>query len=102
MFLRGIPKTGARVAGDSEAGSTALPKSAFTGITSTDLPLTLPSAANPSGVDRYNAGGKDYPVITSGPKQTLAAHFHTVIVNGGGDEETRPVNVAVYYYIKIN
>jgi hypothetical protein len=28
-------------------------------------------------------------------------HTHTVIINSGGDSETRPVNIAVFYYIKI-
>jgi hypothetical protein len=102
MFLRGLPSKSPREPGEVESYSTALPKSPFTGLTSTDLPLTLPSAANPSGVDRYNAGGKDYPIITAGKPQQVPAHFHTVLINGGGDEETRPTNVAVFYYIKIN
>jgi len=29
-------------------------------------------------------------------------HTHLVTLNGGGDIETRPTNIAVYYYIKIN
>ena len=102
MFLRGIPVGGPRRPGDVEIDSTALPKTAFIGLTSTDLPLTLPSAANPSRVDRYDAGGQNYPVITSGKAEEVPAHFHKVVVNGGGDSETRPVNVAVFYYIKIN
>jgi len=102
MFLRGLPSKGPREPGDVESYSTALPKNPFAGLTSTDLPLTLPSAANPSGVDRYNAGGSNYPVITAGKQQQVPAHFHTVVINTGGDEETRPNNVAVFYYIKIN
>ena len=29
-------------------------------------------------------------------------HTHTVIITAGGDSETRPVNIAVVYYIKID
>jgi hypothetical protein len=29
-------------------------------------------------------------------------HTHTVLITSGGDSETRPVNVAVFYYIKID
>ena len=29
-------------------------------------------------------------------------HSHTVTINGGGDEETRPKTYSVNYYVKIN
>lgn len=29
-------------------------------------------------------------------------HTHTILITAGGDSETRPVNIAVFYYIKID
>jgi hypothetical protein len=103
MFVRGIAAGGARTAGDLQEQSTALPNNQFTGITSDDGAAALPRSAEPSGVgDRYNAGGRDYIVINIGTSGKLEPHSHKITVTSGGDAETRPKNVAVYYYIKIN
>jgi len=29
-------------------------------------------------------------------------HTHTVLITAGGDSETRPINIAAFYYIKID
>ncbi len=101
MFLRGV--SDGRAAGDVQPYATALPKTApFTGSTSTDGAHTHSGGAGFNPSERYNVGATNYPA--SGPTQTGAAgaHAHSVTINGGGDQETRPENTAVYYYIKVN
>jgi hypothetical protein len=105
MFLRGIPAGSPRPAGDVQESATALPKTTpFSGVTSAGgaiAPDQLPRSALQSAVDKYNAGGSNYWVIVSGPAKPVEAHTHTVSI-AGGDEETRPKNVGIFYYIKIN
>ena len=87
MFLRGIDLKNKREPGDFQHFSTARPTNDFT-ATSQEVMI-------PSGVgDKYNAGGQNYFV----PHQSPVSFKLT----GGGDAETRPDNVSVYYYIKIN
>jgi hypothetical protein len=55
----------------------------------------------------YNAGAPEPYGYEGGPNanattysEYAGTHQHVVTINGGGDTETRPKNMAVYYYIK--
>ncbi|MBB4215570.1 hypothetical protein FHT79_002739 [Rhizobium sp. BK212] len=102
MFLRGInPDTG-RVPGSVEEYATALPmRSKFTGETNV-VADHKHSGGVSFGGDQYEAGGNDYRAVGTTETGFAGAHQHTVEINGGGDAETRPKNVAVYFYVKIN
>jgi hypothetical protein len=103
MFLRGIDVAGIRHAGEIQPFATARPSSiGFTGTTSSDGMHSHSGGAGFSKTDRFDVPGG--PIASSGPSDTGKAgdHTHKVEINAGGDEETRPVNVAVYFYIKIN
>ncbi len=43
-----------------------------------------------------------YSYVQDGYTANVGNHQHNVAINGGGDPETRPKNIAVYTYIKIN
>jgi hypothetical protein len=105
MFLRGIDLKNKREAGDIQKYSTALPAKPFTGVTSADglheHPGVVAPPSPPNG-ERYNAGGSNYPVPFPAKTGMAGDHSHQVTIAAGGDAETRPDNVAVYYYIKIN
>jgi hypothetical protein len=104
MFLRGINPNSLRIVGSLERYATALPMTKkFTGSTTVDGNHLHGGGAAVSGSgDRYNAGGRDYAVINAAQTALAAGHSHQIEVTGGGDDETRPDNVAVYFYIKIN
>jgi hypothetical protein len=87
MFLRGIDLKNKREAGDIQHFTTAKPTNDFTGTTSSVMVQGV-------GPDKYNAGGSNY--FVPGPSNA------SIKITGGGDTETRPDNVAVFYYIKIN
>jgi len=93
--------------------STARPKNGFSGTTGTDgshrhmeggqhwhqtdIPWGGGTAANGvTGAWRNEAGWLHPWTSTEG------AHAHNVVINGGGDTETRPKTYSVNYYIRIN
>ena len=112
VFLRGLNVDrndgkqdldgGSRVAGDFQPYSTALPNSKFIG------------AAGQAGQHQhtydkargYDSGTGNHarakPSGASGTTNPSGNHVHSVEITSGGDVETRPNNVSVYYYIKIN
>jgi hypothetical protein len=119
MFLRGLnqfdPRRGARrdkykdpegsgrKAGKPQNDATSLPKnkkSPFKG--------TAASAGDHSHVyfKALMAGGRSGSEERASPEGSITgsagAHTHEVLITSGGDSETRPVNIAVFYYIKIN
>ncbi|EUB95584.1 hypothetical protein PMI07_002072 [Rhizobium sp. CF080] len=103
IFLRGIDPSSGRVAGSIEDSATALPRSSpFSGVTDAGGEHTHPLGAARSTVDRYNAGGTNYWTISARDTGPAGSHFHNVSISAGGDPETRPKNVGIYYYIKIN
>jgi hypothetical protein len=106
-FLRGAGQaadgTGdaARAPGSKQAQATALPAVGFTGKTSyggahTHTSVVAPNRGSGGGVtwDSGNIGASPPNTGSSG------AHEHTVVIDGGGDVETRPVNYAVEWIIK--
>ena len=102
VFLRGLDPKSTRKVGSLENSATALPRKGFTGITSTSNEITLRQAGTITESERFNVGGRDYSIHNPPSDFTIPATSFTVTINGGGDTETRPKNVAVFYYIKIN
>ena len=117
-FLRG---SGTRAANTSWAGggvgtyvedTTRRPRNTnFGGTTGTDGSHT--HTANPDGYYSVKSSsgtwavgsatvhdGRDSRMTLS--TSTAGAHSHNVVINGGGDTETRPKSYAVNYYIRIN
>jgi hypothetical protein len=119
MFLRGLnqfdPLTGSRSdkykdpdgrgrkAGNPQNDATSLPKNKknpFKGMAA--------SAGDHSHVyfKALLAGGRSGSEGRAAPEASntgsAGAHTHTVLITAGGDPETRPVNIAVFYYIKID
>jgi hypothetical protein len=119
MFLRGLnqfdPRTGSRRdkykdpdGGGRQAGSlqndaTSLPKNKrrpFKGIAE--------AAGEHSHVyfKALSVGGRSGSEERASSEASTTGlagdHTHTVLITSGGDSETRPVNIAVFYYIKIN
>ena len=92
----------ARAARDQYDYETALPKTAFTGTTSTDGD----HRHHLGSWSRQSKGGNDYQIPDGWdtPKDTdpAGAHKHTVTINGGGDSETRPRTTAINTFIKVN
>jgi len=48
------------------------------------------------------SGSHDRASSEAGTTGSSGDHTHTVLITAGGDSETRPVNIAVFYYIKID
>lgn len=48
------------------------------------------------------SGSNERAASEAGTTGSAGSHTHTVLITGGGDSETRPVNIAVFYYIKID
>ena len=104
MFLRGIDVTDSRQPGDRQPYATALPVSKrFTGMTDKAGAHWHAGGMQLSKVgDKYNVGGSNYLAAGTANTEIAGEHTHTLEITDGGDVETRPVNVAVFYYIKIN
>jgi microcystin-dependent protein len=124
MFLRGVDGgrglddnrtvRGAQTAGGNtgdnvgsvQGDATKRPSNNLTGVTSTDgahahnytdpLIGSFEIQSNTGANNRT----KEYPTGNGGTTTTQGNHSHSVTINGGGDAETRPENMAVYYIIK--
>jgi len=48
------------------------------------------------------AGSDDRASSEASNTGSSGSHTHTVLITSGGDSETRPVNIAVVYYVKID
>lgn len=116
----------ARVLGSAQADATSLPNAAFTGTTSNythnhGIGNGANAANSPGagafGLARASANGEattaaantGMDAVGSGQQMDLTGfprvipndvHNHTLNINGGGDAETRPRNVAMVYAIK--
>ena len=119
MFIRGLnqfdsvtgprrdnykdPDGNRRKAGTPQEDATSLPKNKKNPFKGTAL-----SAGEHSHIyfKAIRQGGRsgDLDRAASEASTTGSAgdHTHTVLITAGGDSETRPVNTAVFYYIKID
>ena len=101
-----------RKVGGIQTYSTKLPHNPFVGTTSSNglhthnLTLGTYEGANWKGQQHFGFSRAPYykgtvTKTTDGdPKR--GSHGHNVVINKGGDNETRPTNIALYIYIKIN
>lgn len=97
MFLRGAGS--GRQVGSFEGDATKLPNTPFSGVTTSGGEHTHPKGANHSS-DKIKAGPyANMSTATNIPRS--GAHSHSLVINKGGDQETRPKNIAVNFYIKI-
>jgi phage-related tail fiber protein len=104
-FLRGLDNgrgiDPARILGSSQIGSTALPNSGFstntTGNHAHSFTVYYDNSTGPLSPPQVNAFSNKASPQTQNTN-TTGNHSHSVT---GGDSETRPRNVAVNYFIKI-
>jgi microcystin-dependent protein len=101
-FLRGIGGTGgAGSIGDVQQDTTRLPRTAFTGIANTAGVHTHTNACGAymrsDGSPNWNSGREN-----DGRTSADGDHTHSVTINGGGDSETRPVNIGVQWIIRVS
>lgn len=110
MFLRGMsdrrtdnfadPEGLKRDVGSQQSSMTALPQNMFKGV-ATETSIGRQYSVEP-GVEGHSFGYGNHPLKVGGDGQSPRPHSHGVLINEGGDIETRPNNVAVFFYIKIN
>lgn len=91
-----------RVVGGFQNQGTRLPANQFTGTTNAGgIHTHTYSAPIP-----YNAGAGNHqrakPAGETRTTDQAGNHAHTVTITGGGDVETRPRNISMYFYIKVN
>ena len=110
MFLRGQnhgrddgkQDPDARRAGSYQSAATSLPTEPFTGVTheSGQHRHEYDAARN------FNSGAGDHARAKPSGRTARTAedglHTHSVKITAGGDAETRPANVSVYFYIKVD
>lgn len=106
VFLRGVDDgrgyDSGRALASLQNDATARPDNAFTGTTDIQGEHTHTYRRTDGIVDRnlpFNADNNDGEQLDAQTNPS-GAHSHAVSITGGGDAETRPVNVAVYYIIK--
>ncbi len=113
-FLRGMncnrndthkDTDGNRPAGGFQVDTTRQPRTRqFTGITSVNGNHN--HSLSTVGIWRRSFEGEDSGPRTAheqaGHTSVAGNHQHNIVINGGGDYETRPKNIAFYIYIKIN
>jgi microcystin-dependent protein len=111
-FLRGLDEGRGvdpdRALAQAQVAGTKAPSTAFTGTTNS-------AGAHSHGIDgSFGSNSMNHTTTTnvafgstsygsgntSGIINSAGAHTHTVTINGGGDAETRPRNMAVRYIIK--
>ncbi len=85
--------------------STKLPTLPFSGATNTSGTHlhNFEAVINTGSQANLDTGGNS-TMARGGHRNTAEAgsHQHTISINNGGDNETRPNNMAIYYYIRIN
>lgn len=97
-------RTGGDAVGSSQAYATAVPNSPITGSTSTDGDHNHSIIDNSSNNVNHISGGPSNStrnaVNVTRTSGSAGDHTHTLSVSGGGDAESRPVNIYVRYGIK--
>ena len=106
-FVRGLdngagvdPQGSSRLVGSVQVGATALPSAGFTTNTAgghTHGLRSFSGGALDEG-NQYAASWLNYNDTSTFQTQEAGDHFHTVL---GGDAETRPVNLALNFIIKL-
>jgi hypothetical protein len=100
QFLRGAATTTDTLLAKHQ-WTTGRPRTTFTGLTNNDgdhhhtvqyAPANSKAGPDYKQMEDWGAGRKD--------TSTDGAHFHTVMINGGGDAETAPDHVKVNWCIK--
>ncbi len=110
MFLRGQNAGRAdgkqdpdkRLSGSYQSGATKLPMTPFTAVAEDSgghAHEYVRARGFRSGTGEHARAKPDGPRANT---STSGTHRHAVNVTGGGDTETRPANVSVYFYIKID
>lgn len=111
VFLRGMnagradgkqdPEGTTRKPGDFQNFATAAPRVPFSGVTDTSGEHNHTHQAPRD----YGSGAGDHARAKPDGSNTTSSsgeHTHAVTVSNGGDAETRPANVALYFYIKVD
>jgi hypothetical protein len=94
------PEGKGRKAGSLQSDATCLPNKEFAvNAGSAGAHTHVYSKALSKGV---KSGSHDGASAEMSIAASAGEHAHEVKIDGGGDIETRPKNIAVYYYIKIN
>jgi microcystin-dependent protein len=83
-----------RVRGTDQTQATKLPTIPFTGSTGGNTNNVWQFTG--SGLDAYGQGA-----TTAAPMYHSESHTHSVTISGGGDAETRPINLSCNKLIKI-
>jgi len=100
-FLRGIAADSGRQVGSLEQQATNLPKNIKVSISEGAHQHSVINTAHSSHSGGNSGRGSHLGALTTRNTSGSGSHVHTVTITGG-DDETRPVNIGVYYYIKIN
>jgi len=107
LFIRGKDRgrgvDAARVLGSVQQYATAVPQSTnVEHLTATSGPLSLVSASNPSVIGFARAGKPGEAVTTVGVDASTPVPGETDLLNVcTGDSETRPINIALNFIIRI-
>ena len=105
LFLRGIDlkeindEDGTRIIGNIQEDSTKLPNNSF--YTNKDGNHQHVYSAHDMSANRGGKDGYWYSSQTPRSPQTTGDSTHVHKINKGGDKETRPKNVAIYWIIKV-
>jgi microcystin-dependent protein len=103
---QGTGLDGGRVRGSAQTEGTALPSTDFTGTTDTAGSHTHSYSTSGSSLAGRTSSGISTAFSGAGigdvtfSLNSAGAHSHTVTINGGGDAETRPANIALLAVIK--
>ena len=117
LFLRSLDNgkgiDAGRVLGSIQAQATARPTTSFTGDTTStgahghnvsNVQYGGSSSDDPANENSFASGlpGANSVRTNTIGNTTSGTHSHSLSITGGGDAETRPANIAVNYFIKVD